>query len=207
MLDHTISEMSSYVRFHSHLSQGGECCFWLNSLSSLTFLWSTNQFNLPMRKFSTGFNWELLCPGRTAPLLLWPKKLQQTQHSPVFFSEGFGGINWWRKDVCLFLKSWGELFALSAMALPFPVNYCQLWKAHSLLPATHCAFAVGRGGMKEGGILIEKIGLGLQGHNKVSGSVWTAIYFVSSSYSLSDMWKLQMPVSQCVTVTHSIPNK
>lgn len=99
------------------------------------------------------------------------------------------------------------LLSLSAMPLPFPVNYCQLWKARSLLPATHCAFAVGRGGMKEGGILIEKIGLGLQGHNKVSGSVWTAIYFVSSSYSLSDMWKLQMPVSQCVTVTHSIPNK
>lgn len=99
------------------------------------------------------------------------------------------------------------LLSLSAMALPFPVNYCQLWKARSLLPATHCAFAVGRGGMKEGRILIEKIGLGLQGHNKVSGSVWTAIYFVSSSYSLSDMWKLQMPISQCVTVTHSIPNK
>lgn len=41
----------------------------------------------------------------------------------------------------------------------------------SLLPATHCAFALGRGGTAEGGILIEKIGLGLQGHNKVSGSV------------------------------------
>lgn len=99
------------------------------------------------------------------------------------------------------------LLAVSAMPLPFAVNYCQLWKSRSLLPAVHCAFAVGRRGMEAGGILIEKIGLGLQGHNKVSGSVWTAIYFVSSSYSHSDMWKLQMPVSQCVTVTHSIPNK
>lgn len=61
-------------------------------------------------------------------------------------------------------------------------------------------------GIEEGEILIEKVGLGLEGHNKVSGSVWTAIYFVSSSYSHPDMWKLQMPVSQRVTVTHSIPN-
>jgi len=74
--------------------------------------------------------------------------------------------------MCLFLKSRGEnLLPVSALPLPFPVNCCQLWKSRSLLPAAHCAFAVGRGGMEEGGILIEKIGLGLQGHNKVSGSV------------------------------------